>query len=106
MLKTVDSIGLGGKGWGSAVEEGLRWLKHNACAGIIPRQKSHWTLNRHLNNEGQVWQTNHDKERVLTGEGGEKKERRWICKNECQFFFIIVELRVHYDIYNRSYNIS
>jgi hypothetical protein len=44
---------------------GLCWLKHNACTDIIPKQKSHWPTNRHLNNEGQEWKTDHAKGRVL-----------------------------------------
>jgi hypothetical protein len=32
---------------------GLDWLKHNTFTDQIPRQKSHWMMNRHLNNEGQ-----------------------------------------------------
>jgi hypothetical protein len=49
-------------------EGGLHWLKHNAS------QKSHWTMNRHLNNEGQEWETGHTKRRVLMRKGGSKKE--------------------------------
>jgi hypothetical protein len=49
---------------------GLHWLKHNACTGIITRQKSHWTMNRHLNNKGQEWKTGHAKDRALTAGGG------------------------------------
>jgi hypothetical protein len=30
----------------------IEWLKHNAFTGKIPRQKSHWTMNKHLNKEG------------------------------------------------------
>jgi hypothetical protein len=39
----------------------LHWLKHNACTGVIPRQKSHRKMNRHLNSEGQELKTGHTK---------------------------------------------
>jgi hypothetical protein len=48
----------------------LHWLKHNACTGIIPTQKSHWPMNEHLNNEGQEWKAGHSKGRALTRGGG------------------------------------
>jgi hypothetical protein len=51
-----------------------KFLKYNACTDVIPRQKSHWTMCRHLNNEGQEWKTGHSKRRSVTGEGGWKKE--------------------------------
>jgi hypothetical protein len=47
----------------------LDWLKQSACTNIILRQKSHWTMNRLLNNEGQELKTGHAKGRALTGEG-------------------------------------
>jgi hypothetical protein len=58
------------QGWGQvgrrAVED-LHWLKHNACIGKIPRQKSYWTTNRHLNNEGQECKTGFVSGRVIVG---------------------------------------
>jgi hypothetical protein len=40
-----------GKGMRKYSGVGLHWLKHNVCKDIIPRQKSHWSTDRHLNNE-------------------------------------------------------
>jgi hypothetical protein len=51
------------------VEGGLQRLKNNECTGIIPRQKSQWTTNKHLKNEGQKWKTSHITERSLTEKG-------------------------------------
>jgi hypothetical protein len=34
------------------------------------KEKSNWTMNRHLNNERQEWKTGHVKERELMGWGG------------------------------------
>jgi hypothetical protein len=43
------------------VEGGLHCLKHNACTGKTPRQKSQWTVNRHLSDRGQKWKPDHAK---------------------------------------------
>jgi hypothetical protein len=42
-------------GWGQvggSTVEGFYGLKHNAYAGIMPKQKSHWPKKRPLNKEG------------------------------------------------------
>jgi hypothetical protein len=52
------------------LDAGLNWLKYNNFTGKISRQKSHWTMNRHLKNEGQECKTGHAKQRTLMG-GGE-----------------------------------
>jgi hypothetical protein len=49
---------------------------HNACAGIIPRQKFHWHLNKHLNNEGQEWKIGHGMEKVK--EQSKEGEYGWL----------------------------
>jgi hypothetical protein len=48
----------------------LHWHKYKAYTGVISRVKSQCTMNRHLNNEGQEWQTDHTKGSALMGEGG------------------------------------
>jgi hypothetical protein len=69
-LKTIEQHRIGR---GSAVEEGrFQQLKHSTCTGVIPKQNSHWTTNRHLNNEGQEWKTGHIKGQALMGGGGLK----------------------------------
>jgi hypothetical protein len=68
MLKIVNT------GWGKRLRKcfgGLLYrVKYNTYTSIIPRQKSHWTMNRHLNKGGQKWKTSHNSGRVLRGEGG------------------------------------
>jgi hypothetical protein len=61
-FQTVEHS-IGGKGEEVQWRE-LDWLKHNACTGEIPRQKSHWTMNTHLNNGGQECKIDHTKERA------------------------------------------
>jgi hypothetical protein len=56
---------------------GLHWLKHNACTGLIPMQKSQWTMNRHLNNKEQEWKTGHAKGRLLMGERLKEDKYDW-----------------------------
>jgi hypothetical protein len=72
MLKTVKQHRIRGKGWRSTVV-GLHWHMHNPSTGIILRQKSHWSINGHLSNEGQEWKIGHAKERAQTG--GDSKRR-------------------------------
>jgi hypothetical protein len=43
----------------------LGWLKYNADTDIKQTQKSHRTMNRHLNHERQQWKTGHAKEKAL-----------------------------------------
>jgi hypothetical protein len=38
--------------------------------GKMQRQNPHWKANRHLNYEGQEFNTGHDKGKTLVGEGG------------------------------------
>jgi hypothetical protein len=47
----------------------LDWFKHNIFTSKKPKQNPHWTMNRHLNNEGQECKTGHVKGRTLV-EGG------------------------------------
>jgi hypothetical protein len=56
---------------------GLDGLKHNACTGIIPRQKSHWPMNRHLNSKGQEWKPGYTKKREKVK--AESKEGEYGC---------------------------
>jgi hypothetical protein len=61
-LKTAEQLRMGEKG-----EElqlmGLDWLNHKISTGKVTRQKSHWTMKRDLNNEGQEYKTGHSKRR-------------------------------------------
>jgi hypothetical protein len=47
-LKMLNNTGLGENGK-EVQYRGLDWLKYNTFTGKIPRQKSHWTMNWHLN---------------------------------------------------------
>jgi hypothetical protein len=62
---------LNNTGWGKRVrktsEGRLDWLKHVIFTGKRLRQNSHWTMNRHLNNEGQEHKTGCVKGRSLVG---------------------------------------
>jgi hypothetical protein len=57
-LKTVEQHRMGEKGeevqW-----KRIDWLKHNIFIGKTARHKSHWTMNRPLNSEGQECKTGH-----------------------------------------------
>jgi hypothetical protein len=61
--------------WG----RGLHWLKHSAHTGITTRQKSHWTMNRHLKNEGQAWKTGHANGKSLMVKEGSKDSKYVWC---------------------------
>jgi hypothetical protein len=62
-----------GEGW-EMQWRGLHWFKHNACTGIISGQKSHWTINRHLNNKEQGLKTGHEVGMGYTNKKGRIKE--------------------------------
>jgi hypothetical protein len=66
---------MGWRGWGSAVERGLDWLKHNTFTDKIPRQKFH----SYLNNEQQESKTGHTKGRA--NEESQEGEYGW-----CTFY--------------------
>jgi hypothetical protein len=63
----------------------LHWLKHNTHTGIKSRQKPHWPMNWHINNEGQEWKTSHAVEgtngRGKIREGSKESEYGW-----CTFY--------------------
>jgi hypothetical protein len=56
----------------------LHWLKHNACKGVIARQKTHPSTNRHLNKKEEKWKTGPDKDKdKWVGEGSKEGKYAW-----------------------------